>query len=396
MQVRQPWFSAAMDAVGSQSVDAAVVLAHMDLDPSRAAGEMTAIGLAVRARWPRLPLQFLNGHTHYRRFDIFDARTSALESGNYFNSLGLVRDICISDLVTAASGSAIIVHCGAPDPEIPSPFPSLPLASGLQVSFDLPADRRMNQSLGAAPAARPLQPAWRIFDANKARLRALTNQPAAGFLTPAAQVGASLLPPHSPPCARVGLPLGTSWLLMRLRVEDHGPEDTWSKPRPISAILTRSGPPPRPPPPHPRAISVGDWYVCAAAARRRRPPADMALTWHGRRCERTSCARGLGWGWTRCSAATPVSVLMVVTAPHAYRCLPWCSAQRHGAPPNACGRTAEGQRTHRGRGSLEWGGRRPLGGSLGLEPADDGGVPRLAVPARRQPQHVVSETDGGD
>ena len=33
---------------------------------------------------------FMAGHSHYRRFNVYDGRTAAMESGNYFNTVGWV------------------------------------------------------------------------------------------------------------------------------------------------------------------------------------------------------------------------------------------------------------------------------------------------------------------
>lgn len=113
-------FTEAMDRIVGEGVDAVVMLAHMDWDHD----DITLFSNAVRARFPHMPIAFLAGHTHYRRFNQRDSRAISMESGNYFNTIGWV-------------------------------------------SFDKsPID-----------SSTPMNPWWRMIDANKATLRALTNRP---------------------------------------------------------------------------------------------------------------------------------------------------------------------------------------------------------------------------
>ena len=125
--LREPWFADAMAAAAT--VDAVIVLAHTDLKSL----EVGSVKDAVRdALGPDKPLTFLAGHSHFRRFSVYDDRTAAIESGNYFNTLGWL-------------------------------------------SYDVPA----------SPAA-ALDYDWRMIDANKATLAAAVDRPQAEFTTAAA------------------------------------------------------------------------------------------------------------------------------------------------------------------------------------------------------------------
>jgi 2',3'-cyclic-nucleotide 2'-phosphodiesterase (5'-nucleotidase family) len=84
VSVTEPWWNDAMVEAGS--VDAVVVLSHMDLsDPN------TLVLLnAIRDVHPNLPVQFLTGHTHYRGFSKLDHMSSSFEAGHYLDTLGYV------------------------------------------------------------------------------------------------------------------------------------------------------------------------------------------------------------------------------------------------------------------------------------------------------------------
>ena len=67
--VTQPWFVEAMAAAAA--VDAVIVLSHMDL----LASEVAALRAAVHAgAGAGKPLTFMAGHSHYRRFNVYDDR----------------------------------------------------------------------------------------------------------------------------------------------------------------------------------------------------------------------------------------------------------------------------------------------------------------------------------
>lgn len=85
--VQEPWFQAAMAAAGADGgVDLFVVAAHIDVH----APELSLIHDAIRAAHPHTPIQFFGGHSHIRNFRVLDARSSALESGRYCETVGFL------------------------------------------------------------------------------------------------------------------------------------------------------------------------------------------------------------------------------------------------------------------------------------------------------------------
>ena len=127
--VTQPWFAEAMAAAAN--VDAVIALSHMDL----VASEVAAIRAAVHAApgCAGKPLTFMAGHSHYRRFNVYDDRTAAIESGNYFNTVGWL-------------------------------------------AYDIPPPGSKSS---------PLDYDWRMIDANKATMASTVGVPQADFMTPA-------------------------------------------------------------------------------------------------------------------------------------------------------------------------------------------------------------------
>lgn len=85
--VQEPWFRAAMQAARADGgVDLFVVAAHIDVH----APELSLIHDAIRAAHPHTPIQFFGGHSHIRDFRVLDARSSALESGRYCETVGFL------------------------------------------------------------------------------------------------------------------------------------------------------------------------------------------------------------------------------------------------------------------------------------------------------------------
>ena len=89
--VAEPWFAEAVTA-HVEAVDAIVVLAHMGWTDSA----IEVIRAAIRAVAPdprsaaAIPIAFLAGHTHVRAFRRLDDHAAVLESGRYFDCLGLI------------------------------------------------------------------------------------------------------------------------------------------------------------------------------------------------------------------------------------------------------------------------------------------------------------------
>jgi len=84
--VKMPWFKEALTPE-DESVDAVLVLAHMDLkDPS-----VTVIRKAIRGIvGDKMPIQFITGHTHYRGEMELDDWSHSFEAGRYLDTVGFV------------------------------------------------------------------------------------------------------------------------------------------------------------------------------------------------------------------------------------------------------------------------------------------------------------------
>jgi len=84
--VKKSWFKEALTPK-DDSVDAVLVLAHMDLkDPS-----VTIIREAIREIVGNsLPIQFITGHTHYRGEMELDEWSHSFEAGRYLDTVGFV------------------------------------------------------------------------------------------------------------------------------------------------------------------------------------------------------------------------------------------------------------------------------------------------------------------
>jgi hypothetical protein len=78
----EPWF---LEAVVSKP-DVFVVLAHIDTEFP----ELRQIHDAIRTVHTDVPIQFLAGHAHQRKFKVFDSKSTALESGRYCETAGWV------------------------------------------------------------------------------------------------------------------------------------------------------------------------------------------------------------------------------------------------------------------------------------------------------------------
>lgn len=78
----EPWFLAAV----APEPDLFLVLAHIDTEFP----ELRQIHDAIRAVHPEVPIQFLAGHAHQRKFKVFDSKSTALESGRYCETAGWI------------------------------------------------------------------------------------------------------------------------------------------------------------------------------------------------------------------------------------------------------------------------------------------------------------------
>ena len=81
----QPWFEQAMN---EPNID--MIIATMHIDPTTPP-EMDQIYEAVRSYHPTIPFILFTGHRHILYFEQLDPTSFTLESGKYFEVLGLVE-----------------------------------------------------------------------------------------------------------------------------------------------------------------------------------------------------------------------------------------------------------------------------------------------------------------
>mmetsp|Transcript_14738 Transcript_14738/g.22351 ORF Transcript_14738/g.22351 Transcript_14738/m.22351 type:complete len:570 (+) Transcript_14738:199-1908(+) len=80
--IETPWFAAALEGT-----DAAIVLAHMDVN-NGLAHKIRAKILALKGA--SFPVIFFTGHTHYRGYRTFDDYSVSFEAGHYFDTVGFL------------------------------------------------------------------------------------------------------------------------------------------------------------------------------------------------------------------------------------------------------------------------------------------------------------------
>ncbi|KAK2944693.1 putative 5' nucleotidase family protein [Blattamonas nauphoetae] len=82
--LNQEWFGRAM---ASKDTRAIVVLCHINTDHTHIAN----IKKILRAKKPKTPIIFLTGHSHQERTQKLDTEAFAMESGRYFNKIGVMK-----------------------------------------------------------------------------------------------------------------------------------------------------------------------------------------------------------------------------------------------------------------------------------------------------------------
>eukprot|EP00931_Biecheleriopsis_adriatica_P066355 TRINITY_DN40730_c0_g1_i1.p1 TRINITY_DN40730_c0_g1~~TRINITY_DN40730_c0_g1_i1.p1 ORF type:complete len:526 (+),score=92.06 TRINITY_DN40730_c0_g1_i1:46-1623(+) len=81
--VKQEWFRDLLSGK-EKSFDAVLVLGHMDCqDPL-----VRVLLQAIRELQPNLPVQFVTGHSHARKFASLDAAATSFEAGHYLDTVG--------------------------------------------------------------------------------------------------------------------------------------------------------------------------------------------------------------------------------------------------------------------------------------------------------------------
>lgn len=82
--LEEPWFQAAMD-----EPDIDMIISVMHIDP-QSTPELQQIYTAIRSYYPTLPYVMFSGHRHVSYFQWYDETSFTIESGKYFEELGLV------------------------------------------------------------------------------------------------------------------------------------------------------------------------------------------------------------------------------------------------------------------------------------------------------------------
>ena len=82
--VRTEWF---LEALRAENYDAILVLAHMGVEDPTVNVILTVIR---RETSPIMPVQFITGHTHTRRYNVLDDWSTAFEAGRYLDTVGFV------------------------------------------------------------------------------------------------------------------------------------------------------------------------------------------------------------------------------------------------------------------------------------------------------------------
>lgn len=79
--VKETWFQ---EAIRDRELDLIIVFGHVDIRSK----EYAAVFASIRSVQWDLPIQFFGGHTHIRDYKRFDAKSVALESGRYMETIG--------------------------------------------------------------------------------------------------------------------------------------------------------------------------------------------------------------------------------------------------------------------------------------------------------------------
>lgn len=82
--VNEPWFTNVVSGQNG-SYDAIVVLAHMDADDSLVSVILDKIRSIAG---PSMPVQFITGHSHQRKFNQTDSFSTSFEAGHYLDTIG--------------------------------------------------------------------------------------------------------------------------------------------------------------------------------------------------------------------------------------------------------------------------------------------------------------------
>ena len=86
--IQEQWF---LDAVNyDKAIDLLFVIRHNPIRTIDSSSTMGLLHSTIRAKRPEIPLQAFGGHTHIRDFQVYNDRSTGLESGRYCETLGWV------------------------------------------------------------------------------------------------------------------------------------------------------------------------------------------------------------------------------------------------------------------------------------------------------------------
>ncbi|KAH0602263.1 uncharacterized protein H6S33_009873 [Morchella sextelata] len=94
--IKEDWFH---EAISDKDVDLFMVIGHIDVEDH----ELGMVLAAIREINPDTPVQIFGGHSHLRKFVQYDDKSTALESGRYFETVGFLS---IDGLATKAKKAA--------------------------------------------------------------------------------------------------------------------------------------------------------------------------------------------------------------------------------------------------------------------------------------------------
>ena len=98
--VKQSWFS---NALKQESYDSILIMAHMGHDDPLVDVILSAIRHVVGTF---MPIQFITGHTHYRRYGIKDTYSTSIESGRFLDTVGFISFPTQNTVLSTPSSSS--------------------------------------------------------------------------------------------------------------------------------------------------------------------------------------------------------------------------------------------------------------------------------------------------
>ena len=89
-ELQQDWFKDMVRDYPGDKLDVLVVLGHMPISGPDISNELDTLHSILRSSYPDTIIQYFGGHTHIRDFVQLDAKSSALQSGRFAETLGFL------------------------------------------------------------------------------------------------------------------------------------------------------------------------------------------------------------------------------------------------------------------------------------------------------------------